>query len=104
MVAKMTRIYVACVLTCVAGVLLSANAAAQGGADPAGGAMAGLIIYGPLGVFCGWLMWRDRVRESEHRAEREAAWQGVGKVVERLGEVKEELVAIRTSIQERDSR
>ncbi len=27
-----------------------------------------LYTYGPLGVFCGWLMWRDEKRAADHRS------------------------------------
>lgn len=27
-----------------------------------------LYVYGPMGVFCGWLMWRDEKRAGDQRS------------------------------------
>lgn len=35
--------------------------------------MPALYTYGPLGVVCGWLMWRDEKRASENRAREQNA-------------------------------
>lgn len=66
-------------------------------------AVSGLLVYGPLGVFSAWLLWRTRElerdhaaslaeKDREHAAERESAWKAFSSL---RSDIRDEVAIVR---------
>lgn len=71
-----------------------------GGADAAI-VLQALVIYGPLGIICAYLLYREREREHEHAAERRESWKAVGSLKVEIEQGNKTLAQIKTILDER---
>lgn len=55
-------------------------------------AMELLTIYGPLGVICGWLMWRDERRDKTLREINSAQIEALGTVAHKMNGLSRALI------------
>ena len=60
------------------------------GAPPS--AMELLTIYGPLGIICGWLMWRDERRDKTLREINEKQVNALGSVAHKMNGLSRALI------------
>lgn len=51
-----------------------------------------LTIYGPLGIICGWLMWRDERRDKTLREINTAQVSALGQVAHKLNGLSRALI------------